>query len=470
MMKIKKYFCFIALLLLAVAGCMPPSSAVKRSAAKEGDLLIFLQPLPQEAQLLTVNIAGLAAVRSDDTLLPLNLHLHELKGVDLVSAQKALASAILPPGLYKGISLDMGEATLRGEEGEVSLLTPKEPLFVEHGFTVSRGADLTLMLSLSPEKIVTGGFEFTPSFLLLKQNRQLTNLKGFASNSDANSVTVFNKNTMEVVDRIRTGAEPKGLALDQKKGWLYVAAAGDDVIEVIEVANGQVLGRIRLSFGDRPVELALSVDGKIMVSANYGSNTISVINTASLFEEGRVNVTSEPASVVMASSGTQAYVLEPLANSLSTVNLTRQELGAAVTLEEAPFRAAISKDGKRIYVIANLSSELLVVDPAGFAVTGRVFIGSGASSIKVDSKTGLIYVGKKQNEISVVDPVSLSLIDSFGVGGEAGSLTIENEENSLFVIFPGEKRLQKFNLVNKKLLGTLEVEEGCYDVAVMGER
>lgn len=470
MMNIKNHFCFIALLLLAVAGCLPPSSAMKPAASKEGDLLIFLQPLPQEAQLLTVHIAGLAAVRNDETLLPLNLYLRELKGVELVSAQKALASAVLPPGLYKGISLQVGAATLRGEEGEVSLLAPQEPIFVEHGFTVSRDADLTLVLSLSPEKIVTGGFQFTPSFLLLKPNRQLTTLKGFASNAGANSVTVFNKNSMQVVDRIRTGEGPKGLALDQKKGWLYVAASGDDVVEVIEVVNGQVLGRIRLTYGDRPVELALSADGKTLVSANHGSNTISIINTDSLLEEGRINVTSEPASIVMASSGTQAYVLEPLSNSLSAINLTRQELGAAVTLDEAPFRAAISKDGKRVYVIANLSSDLLVIDPAGFTVIGRIFIGNGASSIQVDSKTGLIYVGKKQNEISVADPVSLSLIDSFSVDGAAGSLTIENEENSLLVVLPEEKKIQKFNLVNKRLLGTLEVEDGCYDVVVMGER
>lgn len=469
-MKKENYFCCIALLLLVVAGCVPLLSAYKPTVSKEGNLLIYLQPLPQEAQLLTFTISGLSAVRHDGTLLPLTLYLHELKGAELVAAQKTCASTVLPPGLYKGISLQIGGATLLGEEGEMELFAPKEEIFVEHSFTVSKGTDLTLVLSLSPEKIITGGFQFTPSFLLLKPNRQLPNLKGFASNSWSNNVTVFNKNTMEVVDRIRTGDEPKGLALDQNKGWLYVALAGEDAIEVIEVSNGEIQGRIRLIMGDRPVELALSSDGRTLISANYGSNTMSIINTVSLFEEGRVSFTSEPTSLLFSASGTQAYVLQSLANSLSAVSLTQQEPGATVTLTESPDRAVISKDGKKVYVISGFSSDLLVVDPADFSVTSRIFIGNGAFSIKLDSKTGLLYVGKKSGEIAVVDPIALAVIDVFEVDGEAGFLTIDNEENSLFVVLPDKKRIQKFNLVNKKLLGTIEVGEGCYALVVMGER
>lgn len=470
MMKKENYFCFLVLLFLVIGGCMPQPPAFKPTDAKEGDLLIYLQPLPQEAQLLTFTIASLSAVRLDGTLLPLTLHLNELKGAELVSVQKPLASAVLPPGLYKGISLQIDRATLLGEEGEVDLLVPTERIFVEHDFTVSKNADLTLVLSLSPVKIVTGGFQFTPSFLLLKPNRQLTNLKGFASNSGSNSVTVFNKNTMEVVDRIKTGEEPKGLALDQNKGWLYVALAGEDVIEIIEVINGEIQGRIRLVLGDRPVELALSSDGRTLISANSGSNTVSIINTESLFEEGRISFPSEPSSLIFSSSGTQSYVLQSLANSLSAVSLTKKELGGTVTLTESPDQAVISKDGKKIYVISEFSSDLLVIDPADFSVISRIFIGSGAFSIKLDSKTGLIYVGKTTGEIAVVDSVSLAVIDTFKVDGEAGFLTIDNEENNLFVVLPEKKKIQKLNLVNKKILGTIEVGEGCYDIVVMGER
>ncbi len=179
---------------------------------------------------------------------------------------------------------------------------------------------------------------------------------------------------------------------------------------------------------------------------------------------------SESTSVLVDRARRRAYVLHSLSNALSVIDLARGRLTAARTLEETPVRAAISEDGSRLYVITASSPDLLVIDPASLTVTGRIFVGMGAASIKLDGKTGLIYVGKRVGEVAVIDPSSSMPVDMFRINGDVEFLAIDDDENSLFVVLPDKKAIQKIDLVSKKVLGLIEVGEGSYAVAIMGER
>lgn len=451
-------------------GCAPLPPAYQPVSRTEGLLRVYLQPLPQEAQRLHFSISEILAVRSDGAAIVLPQAFHELQGKDLIGLQKRLISSSLPPGLYKGLSLQVGSASLLGEAGMANLLTPDEPLFIEQEFEIIRERSSTLFLSLDPEKLVGGGFSFTPVFALAKPRRQLKNLLGFATNSGSNVVSVFNTYTMEVVDTIATGSGPMGAVIDQRREWVYVSLAGDAAIVAIDVGTGEILRRLTMHFGDEPVEIALSPDGRTLVSANRGSNTASIIDADSLREIDRVRLPSEPTSVVMSTLQPRAFLIQPLANGISAIDLYRREVIATLTLDETPLRGAVSEDGTSLYVITKNSPNLLVIDPANLGITDRIFVGTGAASIKVDPKTGLVYIGKTRGGVAVVDPSLLMPIDTFRIDGNAVFLDINDDENDLFVVSSNNKTIRKLGLVSQKLSGIIEVEDACYAIALMGGR
>jgi hypothetical protein len=166
----------------------------------------------------------------------------------------------------------------------------------------------------------------------------------------------------------------------------------------------------------------------------------------------------------------RAYVFQPQSNEISAIDVSRRELAATGTLEETPVRGAVSGDGGSLYVITRNSPNLLVIDPSNLTIRGRIFLGTGAASIEVDPGTDLLYVGMRHGEVVVIDPSLLMPIDTFRVAGKAVYLSIDNEENTLFVVLPDGNTVEKRALVSKKLLGSIEVEEGSYAVVVMGER
>jgi sugar lactone lactonase YvrE len=159
-----------------------------------------------------------------------------------------------------------------------------------------------------------------------------------------------------------------------------------------------------------------------------------------------------------------------LSNSISVVDLYRRELFNTQTLEETPLRGAVSEDGTSLYVITKNSPNLLVIDPTSLSITGRIFVGMGAASIKLDPKTGLVYVGKRMGGVAVVDPLLGLPIDTIRVDGNAAFVAIDGDENNLFVASSDKETIQRMGLVSQKLSGVIEVEERCYAVVLMGER
>jgi hypothetical protein len=104
-------------------------------------------------------------------------------------------------------------------------------------------------------------------------------------------------------------------------------------------------------------------------------------------------------------------------------------------------------------------------------VVKRVLLGSGAISLKVDTRTDLIYIGKKNDSaVTVYDPFSFSPVDSIPTGGTTGFMTIDNETNNLYLVVPGRKVLMVVNLASRKPVVEIDLNELPAWVTVMGER
>ena len=94
--------------------------------------------------------------------------------------------------------------------------------------------------------------------------------------------------TPAVTGRIKVTGNPNRMVLSHDGGTLYVACDNEDLVEIIATAAGQVIGSVhtaapagftgqRIYHGAAPDSLALSADGKRLLVANGGTNSVAVV-------------------------------------------------------------------------------------------------------------------------------------------------------------------------------------------------
>ena len=461
---------FSALCIFALVGCQAATSRLRPPLEEEGEVYLYIQPYPQEAERLRFSIEGMSAVSDDGREFPLEVSLREIRPNDL-RRQRLLASGKVPPGLYTGFSLKAKKAILKGEEGEAELLVPDQPARTDFSFNVIRKRAYIILLTFKYEGSISG-VSFIPTFSAFVPAKPIISLAGYVTNTGSNNITVFDKRLGQAVGVIATGRGPVGMALDQRLRRVYVALSGEDAVEVIDVTMGEIINRARLSQGDRPQELALTPDGRLLLVVNAGSNTVSFIDANSFFELGRVNVGNGPHSILIdPNTGRRAYVFNRLSSTISILDIPNRKIVTALSTDPSPLRGQFNRRGDRLYVIHELSNYLTVIDPSSLSTLRRFQVGIGATSIKVDNRTDLVFIGRK-NDITtgVYDPLSFVPVDIIRTGGTIGYMTIDGEENNLYLVNEGKKSLMVNNLVRKKMVYEIDVGESPYWVVVMGER
>ncbi|MEO0249975.1 MAG: YncE family protein, partial [candidate division WOR-3 bacterium] len=250
-----------------------------------------------------------------------------------------------------------------------------------------------------------------------------------------------------------------------------VALPGQDTIEAIDVNVGEVTDRLVLSTGDRPRELALTPDGRVLLSANTGSNTVSVIEAPTLFESRRITVGNGPNSILVDPSGRRAFVFNSFASSISVLDIPNKALVTTISTDPGPLRGQFNKRGDRFYVIHELSSYLSIIDARTLSTVKRVQVGMGMGYIKVDTVTDFVYMGRTRDAtIGVYEPNSFVPMDYIRTDGGVRYLTIDGDENNLVVVGAHVPRLSTTNLVSRKGVATIDIGDAPYWVTMMGER
>jgi len=458
------------LCIFVLLGCQAKFLLLKPPLEQEGEVYLYLQPFPQEADRLKFKIEGISALRSDGVEFPFSLSLSELRARDM-KRQRLLGSVRLPPGSYTGLSLKTKEAFLKVEEGEATLLVANTPAKIDFPFNVIRKRAVVISLVFKYGESITKGFSFSPVFSAFIPAKPITSVVGFVTNSGSNDITVFDKKSAQVVAVIPTGRTPMGMALDQRLRRAYVALSGEDRIDVIDVTATEAIDSIRLSMGDRPRELAITPDGKVLLSANTDSNSVSIIDLVSLTEVSKIRVGNGPNSVLMDPQGRRAYVFNTPSNTISVIDVPSRALVTNISTDPSPLRGQFNRRGDRVYVINEIYSYLTVIDPFSLSVVRRASVSMGLSAIKVDINTDLIYLGRRRDPVvEVYNPSTFFPVNSIRADGGVTYITIDNEERKLHMVSPERNSLIISDLTSQKVVSELDVGEGPSWVTLMGER
>jgi YVTN family beta-propeller protein len=462
------------LLVVLLAGCHPrvhPPASLE-PLAQEGEVFVYLAPFPGDAARLAFSLAAVEAIRSDGAVEPLTLALPDV-GAETMRAQRLLGWGRLSPGAYGGLQIRLTRATLATDEGVADLLASKDPVRLDVPFPVARGRAVVVQLALRPGQASAREFAFSAGFTgaPLRPEDTVVQVADYCSATDVAALFVVDRRARQVTAAIPTGREPGGVALDVASGRGYVALGGEDQVQVLDLSTGEELRRIALRTGDAPRELALTVDGRVLVTVNPGSNSVAFVDPLAGVAVDRVLVGDEPRALLLDRQGRRAYVLNRRGSSVTVLDVVNRTVLATVTTDPEPLRAQLNRDGSRLYVVHRGSPWMAVFTVPDLTPLPRVFVGLGAETLRVDPRTDLIYVGRAdEGRLQVFDPASSLAVGSVDVPGPVSYLAIDDVENALIAVIPSLRQLAFVDLVTRRVRSTVDVGRGPFWVAPAAER
>jgi len=431
-------------ILLAVLGCAAGQRVPSRAPLDvESEVRIEVRrPLPG----VKLDVEAVNAVGANGTEVPLELR-HSRIGADQ-RGERLLASGRIPPGQYIGFVIRLHALD-------------EAPLRADAPFVAVAGKATVLAAEIRPG----------PSVAAQIPPKALPSVTGMCVETAQHEVTVFDRRARVVTEVLPIGRNPTGIAIDPVQNRAYVAVEGEDLVEVIDILSSAVLARVRLSVGDRPRDVVLTPDRRVLVTTNAGSRTISFLDATTWIELGRVPAGEEPSWAVVGRRGLRVYVSNVRSSSLTIVDIATRSVVATLTTDDRPLRAQIDRSGSRLYVAAEGSSYLSVYSLPDFALQKRVYVGLGVSALKVDPATDLIYVGHRdESRLVVYDPFSFIPVDAVDLPDAAGEMVIDDAENVLFVLLPETRSLAAVDLNRRRLLSLLDLGDGPRTCALIGER
>jgi len=259
-------------------------------------------------------------------------------------------------------------------------------------------------------------------------------------------VAALGNDTVEVLDTQR-GQRRSIAGLGEPQGVLYlanrlfIANGSGDRVDVVDADSLAVLERISGMPDADNVRHDASA-GKVVVG--YGKGALRFIDPQTGESAGEIALPGHPESFQLEQAGRRAFVNVPTAHAVVVVDrekrtaLANWSTGAAV----ANFPMALDEAGHRLFVGTRMPAALLVFDTESGKVVARLSIGGDTDDLFFDAERKRLYVICGEGRVEVVRqaaPDRYVTEETIRTAARARTGLFVPEESRLYVAAPAQE-------------------------------
>jgi YVTN family beta-propeller protein len=222
-------------------------------------------------------------------------------------------------------------------------------------------------------------------------------------------VAALGNNTVEVVDlakrkaaRTLTGFdEPQGVAYSPTIRTLYVANGGDGSVHIFRGDELTPAGRIKL--GADADNVRVDPTGR-RIYVGYGDGALAVIDQSTHQKIADIPLKGHPESFQLEKSGSRIFVNVPDAGEIAIVDrpANRQIAGWPTRELHANYPMALDEANQRVLAVFRRPAVLAIYTFADGAEKARIPTCGDADDVFVDEKRGYVYVSCGEGFIDIL--------------------------------------------------------------------
>jgi len=238
----------------------------------------------------------------------------------------------------------------------------------------------------------------------------------YIPNASANTVSVINTATNEVVTTIPVGLQPECVAASPDGSRVYISNNLSNSVSVISVATNKVIAVIAV--GPNPWGLCVSPDGSKVYVSN--SINVSVIDAATNTVTKNIEIGEYPNQLAISPDGSRLYVTNSYGGANSgvnsdfyVVNTATDTVIATIEVGQDSNGVAVSPDGKLVYVANTFSNNISVINTATNKVSATIPVDIGPYGLCISPDGSRLYETNSGDQMSgVLEPGTMSVINT----------------------------------------------------------
>ena len=202
-------------------------------------------------------------------------------------------------------------------------------------------------------------------------------------------------------------------------GVLLVTNKSGDTVSILDAETGEELKR--LPTGPGPHEVAATPDGRLAFVANYGSNSLTVIDVPEREVAGTIDLGrhENPHGIAVSKDGSSVWVTTEGSQHLVEVDVASRRVKRAIETGQRVTHMVALVEGRAKAYTANIGSgNVTAIDIRRGAVIRQIATGAGAEGIAttMDEKYVLV-TNREAGTLAVIDAATDEVIHRIEVGG-----------------------------------------------------
>jgi YVTN family beta-propeller protein len=248
------------------------------------------------------------------------------------------------------------------------------------------------------------------------------------------SVEVVDVRTNSLLASIQGVAEPQGVAYVKSSNRIFVANGGDGTVRMLDGLTLKPLGSVHLGVDADNIRVDAAHD---RVYVGYGAGALAVLDSTGK-RLAVIPLTAHPESFQLAEKQPRLFINVPDSHSIAVADSNSFKVIAEwpVTDGQENFPMALDEANRRIFVACRRPSRLLVLDMDSGLVLARLPTTGDADDLFYDPIHARLYVIGGQGQIAIYrqeSPDTYVQIDSVATVAGARTGLFVPEWNRLFV-------------------------------------
>src|SRR5829696_2506141 len=256
-----------------------------------------------------------------------------------------------------------------------------------------------------------------------------------------NSLEVVDLKAGKVTDEIKGLKEPQGVAYVPEDNKLLVTNGEGDTLDIYDAQSLKLLSQVVL--GDDPDNVRYdATTGYAYVGYGTGNGSaLGVVDVRTGTKVADITLSGHPESFQLEDSGQRIFVNVPTAGHIAVVDRGNGSVVETWPLSNAAenFPMALNEGNHRLFVGARSPAKLLILDTETGKMTTSLDSSGDADDIFYDAKNTRIYVSGGEGAISVfeqTDPDNYSLLDKVDTAEGARTSLFVPDSGTLYVAVP----------------------------------